>query len=73
MKKSTDYYIRLHASYLAGMDDRNRQEELAAYETVYDHMYDFFRRLDLSHDQALSVIDDFRTDMLVDGIRQASH
>jgi len=69
LKKSTNYYIRLHSAFLAGLDDHKRQNEISTAATIYDHMYEFFRKLDLTHDQAMSIIDDFRTHSLIEDVR----
>ncbi len=65
----TDYYVKFYLSYLNGLSQEKKQEELAACKTIYEHIYSFFRKIEISHEDALAMIDDFRTDLLVQDIQ----
>lgn len=71
MERSTDYYVKLHSSYLSNLSAEKRVEELEKYDTIYDHMYSFLLGLELTLEKAVAVIDDFRSDMMIAGVRDS--
>ncbi|EXX86039.1 hypothetical protein BG53_06965 [Paenibacillus darwinianus] len=56
MNQLTAMLIRSHAEYA-----KDHPDELEGYETVFDHMYDYFTIiLKIGESAAASVIDEFR-------------
>ncbi|GEC93064.1 hypothetical protein DES34_11890 [Brevibacillus brevis] len=72
MNPLTDHYVKLHLAYLSDMPLLRRHVELSKHETIYDHMYEFLCTVqELSHESALSIVDDFRSDAIIQDVREA--
>lgn len=58
---NTDMLVRQHMAYLRTLDDA--AAELNQFETLYDHMFFYFtEKLEMSHDEARKVVNDFISD-----------
>ena len=69
----TDHYVKLHLAYLSDLPSDQRHVELSKHETIYDHMYEFLCTVqELSYESALTIVDDFRSDVIIQDVREIS-
>jgi hypothetical protein len=71
LKLATDFYVQLHKKHLQSLSPAEATIELDKCQNIFEHMYLYFLDIGLDTDEAISIVDDFRSDFVLENSKSA--